>query len=135
MVFSSPTFPSDAVFFSCGSSKNMFEEGYGSCICLPSPTCLLDRECSCFRFSILCSLIRPHLNLQETSLPSLVERHLVNSFRITKAKKMKLHKHSQWRIHRLQPSRQRVKYKWCRCTLLLARLSSSSVYIHRTAMR
>ena len=40
---------------------------------------------SCFRFSTLCSLIRLRLKSQMTLRPSLVEKHLVNNFKITSA--------------------------------------------------
>ena len=127
-VFSSPT----CCFLSAARLKICLRRAKALVL---SHTWLLHCECSCFRFSTLCSLIQPLLSLQETSMPSLVEKHLVNSFRISKAKKLKLYKHTHWQIHRARPSHQRVKYKLYRCTLLRARLSSSSVYIHRTAMR
>lgn len=134
MNFSSPKFPSDAVFFPLPLVKMCLR--WASALIVVSFTyTLLEHDGPCFRCSTLCSLIQPHLNLQKTSRPSLVERHLPNSFRTTKAKKMKLRKYSQWRTHRLLASDQRVRYKLYRCTPLRAQLSSFSAYIHHIAMR
>ena len=41
------------------------------------------KRCSCFRFSISCSLIRPCLKLQMTSSPGLAVEQLVINFKIT----------------------------------------------------